>query len=57
MDHRMSDIADDEIGTPDQQEFWRDSRLSSPDISLVRRSTAKPVPPVDPNAPVKLPDA
>jgi hypothetical protein len=52
----MSDIADDDIGTPDQQEFWRDNRLSTPDISLVKRSTAKPVVPTDPLAPVTLPE-
>jgi hypothetical protein len=52
----MSNTADDDLGTPDQQEFWRAERNSDAGISLVRRSTAKPKPPVDPLAPVTIPE-
>lgn len=56
MDRVVSDIQDDEIGTPAQQEYWREARLTSPSISLVKASTAKPKLAVDPFAPVQLPE-
>jgi hypothetical protein len=53
----MSDTPDDDLGTPDQQEFWRAERNSETGISLVKRSTAKPVPAVDPYSPVVIPES
>jgi hypothetical protein len=41
---------------PVAQDYWRETRSTEPGISIVKKSTAKPKPPVDPLAPVQLPE-
>jgi len=46
-----------ETASPSQDEYWRETRSTDPGISIVKKSTAKPKPPVDPLASVQLPES
>jgi len=45
-----------EAVAPVAQDYWRETRSSEPGISIVKKSTAKPKPPVDPLASIQLPE-